>query len=98
MLPASMATALLETPAPSPAAKQPARWAPSPTLGRAELIWIVLPGIALAVLTSCPLVLHLPSRIAPALGDPARPACQAAWVGHAMLRDPLRLFDATAFY
>jgi hypothetical protein len=98
MLRRSMASALLDTPAPSPAAKQPARWAPSPKLGRAELARVILGGIALAVLTSWPLILHLPSRIAPDLGDPVRTAWQVAWVGHAMLHDPLHLFDANAFY
>ncbi|HEY2282887.1 MAG TPA: hypothetical protein VGH60_04975 [Solirubrobacteraceae bacterium] len=93
-----MASALLDTPAPSPAAKQPARWAPSPKLGGAELLWVILGGIALAVLTSWPLILHMPSRIAPDLGDPVRTAWQVAWVGHAMLHDPLHLFDANAFY
>ncbi len=43
-------------------------------------------------------MLHLPSRIAPDLGDPMRTAWQIAWVGHAMLHDPLHLFDANAFY
>jgi hypothetical protein len=75
-----------------------ARWAPSPKLGRAELLWVIFAGIALAVLTSWPLILHLPSRIAPDLGDPVRTAWQIAWVGHAMLHDPLHLFDANAFY
>jgi len=98
MLRRPMASALLDTPAPSPDAKQPARWAPSPKLGRAELAWVILGAIALAVLTSWPLVLHLPSRIAPDLGDPVRTAWQVAWVGHAMLHDPLHLFDANAFY
>ena len=59
---------------------------------------MVLAGIALAVLTSWPLVLHMSSRIAPDLGDPVRTAWQIAWVGHAMLHDPLHLFDANAFY
>jgi hypothetical protein len=98
MLRRSMASALLDTPPPLPAAKQPARWAPSPRLGRSELAWVALAGIALAVLTSWPLVLHLPSRIAPDLGDPVRTAWQVAWVGHAMLHDPLHLFEANAFY
>jgi len=75
-----------------------ARWAPSPSLGRAELLWVVLGGIALAALTSWPLILHLPSRIAPDLGDPVRTTWQVAWVGHAMLHDPLHLFNANAFY
>jgi hypothetical protein len=98
MLRRSMASALLDTPPPSPAAKLPARWAPSPRLGGTELAWVALAGIALAALTSWPLVLHLPSRIAPDLGDPVRTAWQVAWVGHAMLHDPLHLFEANAFY
>jgi len=98
MLPASMATALLDTPVPSPAAKQSARWAPSPSLGRAEVLWVAIAGVLLAILTSWPLVLHLPSRIAPDLGDPVRTAWQVAWVGHAMLHNPLHLFNANAFY
>jgi hypothetical protein len=73
-------------------------WAPSPALSRRELLWVALAGLALAVLTSWPLILHLPSRIAPDLGDPVRTAWQIAWVGHAMLHDPLHLFDANAFY
>ena len=77
---------------------QPVRWAPSPALGWRELASVVLAGIALAVLTSWPLVLHMSSRIAPDLGDPVRTAWQIAWVGHAMLHNPLHLFDANAFY
>src|SRR5271170_8349809 len=74
------------------------RWAPSPALGLREILWVILAAIALAVVTSWPLVLHLPSRIAPDLGDPVRTAWQIAWVGHAMLNDPLHLFDSNAFY
>ncbi len=74
------------------------RWAPSPTLGRAELVWAAVAGVLLAILTSWPLVLHLPSRISPDLGDPVRTAWEVAWVGHAMLHDPLHLFDANVFY
>jgi hypothetical protein len=59
---------------------------------------VALAAVALAVLTSWPLVLHLSSRIAPDLGDPVRTAWQVAWVGHAMLHDPLHLFDANDFY
>jgi hypothetical protein len=61
-------------------------------------VLVALAGVLLAVLTSWPLVLHLPSRIAPDLGDPVRTAWQIAWVGHAMLHDPLHLFDSNAFY
>jgi hypothetical protein len=80
------------------AAARPVRWAPSPTFTRVELLSVVLVGIALAVLTSWPLVLHLSSRITPDLGDPVRTAWEVAWVGHAMLHDPLHLFDANVFY
>jgi hypothetical protein len=59
---------------------------------------VIFAGVALAVLTTWPLVLHLGSRIAPDLGDPIRTAWEIAWVGHALLRQPLHLFDANAFY
>jgi hypothetical protein len=75
-----------------------ARWAPSPALARGEILWVVLAGIALAVITTWPLILHMPSRIAPDLGDPVRTAWEIAWVGHAMLHQPLHLFDANVFY
>jgi hypothetical protein len=61
-------------------------------------VLVAVAGVALAVLTTWPLVPHLPSRIAPDLGDPVRTAWQVAWVGHAMLHNPLHLFDANAFY
>ncbi len=59
---------------------------------------VALAGLLLAILTSWPLALHMGSRIAPDLGDPVRTAWQIAWVGHAMLHDPLHLFDSNAFY
>jgi hypothetical protein len=80
------------------AAVRARRWAPSPTLEAREIAWVALAGVALAVLTSWPLILHMGSRIAPDLGDPVRTAWQIAWVGHAMLHDPLHLFDSNAFY
>jgi hypothetical protein len=75
-----------------------ARWAPSPALGRAEVFGALLVGVLLAVLTTWPLVLHLPSRIAPDLGDPVRTVWQVGWVGHAMLHNPLHIFNANDFY
>jgi hypothetical protein len=75
-----------------------ARWAPSPTFARREILLVALSGLLLAILTSWPLVLHMSSRIAPDLGDPVRTAWEIAWVGHAMLHDPLHLFDSNAFY
>jgi len=75
-----------------------ARWAPSPGISRRELAYALLAGLALAVITSWPLVLHMPSRIAPDLGDPVRTAWEISWVGHAMLHAPLHLFNANTFY
>jgi hypothetical protein len=63
-----------------------------------EVLLVALAGIVLAVITTWPLILHMPSRIAPDLGDPVRTAWEVAWVGHAMLHDPLHLFDANTFY
>jgi hypothetical protein len=73
-------------------------WAPSPALPGRELALVVLAGVLLAIVTTWPLILHLPSRIAPDLGDPVRTAWEVAWVGHALAHDPLHLFDANAFY
>ncbi len=73
-------------------------WVPSPVLSRTEIALAALAAVALAVLTSWPLVLHMPSRIAPDLGDPVRTAWEIAWVGHAMLHDPLHIFNSNAFY
>jgi len=78
--------------------RAPGRWAPSPAIARGELALVAVAGVLLAIITSWPLVLHLPSRIAPDLGDPVRTAWQIAWVGHAMLHDPLHIFNSNAFY
>ncbi len=59
---------------------------------------MILVAVALAVLTSWPLVLHMGSHISPDNGDPVRTAWQIAWVGHALLHNPLHLFDSNAFY
>ena len=74
------------------------RWTASPTFTRTEIAVAALAGLLLAILTSWPLVLHMSSRIAPDLGDPVRTAWEISWVGHAMLHDPLHIFDANAFY
>ena len=74
------------------------RWSPSPRLARSEILWAILAGVVLAVLVTWPLVLHMSSRISPDLGDPVRTAWQVAYVGHALLHDPLHLFDSNAFY
>jgi hypothetical protein len=74
------------------------RWARSPSITRRELLYAFLAGLVLALITTWPLVLHMPSRIAPDLGDPVRTAWEVAWVGHAMLHSPLHIFNANDFY
>ncbi len=61
-------------------------------------MWVIMGGIALAILTTWPLVLHMGSTIAPDLGDPVRTAWEIAWDGHALLSDPLDVFNSNAFY
>ncbi len=93
-----MASTLIDRPSTASVGRPSARWAPSPRIGRAELLWVILAGIALAVLTTWPLVLHMSTRIAPDLGDPVRTAWEIAWDGHALLSNPLHIFNSNAFY
>ncbi|HEX4838649.1 MAG TPA: hypothetical protein VFV03_09030 [Solirubrobacteraceae bacterium] len=93
-----MASMLMDRPSTPGVERSLARWAPSPTIGRGELLGAILGGVALAVLTTWPLVLHMGSRIAPDLGDPVRSAWEVAWVGHALLHSPLHIFDSNSFY
>jgi hypothetical protein len=93
-----MASMLTDRPS-TPSVERPtARWASSPEIGRSELLWVILGGVVLALLTTWPLVLHMSTTIAPDLGDPVRTAWQVAWVGHALLHSPLHVFDSNAFY
>jgi hypothetical protein len=96
--PAIERAAPADAPPPPMTDERAQRWAPSPTFARAEIALVALAGLLLAILTSWPLVLHMGSRIAPDLGDPVRTAWQVAWVGHAMLHDPLNIFNSNAFY
>jgi hypothetical protein len=73
-------------------------WPPSPAIGGREVAAACAAGIALALIATWPLVLHLGTRISPDLGDPVRTAWQLAWIGHALLHDPLHVFDSNAFY
>ena len=93
-----MASTLIDTPSTRAVERRKTRWAASPEIGRAELLWMILTAVLLAVLTSWPLILHMSTHIAPDLGDPVRTAWEIAWVGHAMLHDPTHLFDSNAFY
>jgi hypothetical protein len=98
MLAPTMASMLLDRPSTAGVERSSTRWAPSPEIGRAEILWVILGGVVLALLTTWPLVLHLDTRIAPDLGDPVRTVWEVAWVGHALLHNPLHVFDSNAFY
>jgi hypothetical protein len=80
------------------ARRRSAGWAASPAIGLRELLAVCAAGIALSLIATWPLAFHLGSRISPDLGDPIRTAWQVAWIGHAMVHDPLHLFDSNAFY
>jgi len=70
----------------------------SPRIGAAEVAWVVLGSLLLAIVTTWPLVLHMGTRIDPDLGDPVRTAWQIAVEGHQLLTAPLHLFQTNAFW
>jgi len=57
-----------------------------------------LAGLALALAMSWPLVLHLGRDIGKDTGDPLFQTWQVAWIGHAVWRQPLELFQANIFW
>ena len=71
----------------------------SPTLVKRELLLISLVATLLAVVTTWPLVLNLTDHF-PAIGygDPYITSWWIAWDGHALLEQPLNIFDANVFW
>jgi hypothetical protein len=63
-----------------------------------ELLACVALAILLALAMHWPLPLHLGRDIAKDLGDPLVQAWQVAWDGHALVHQPLRLFQANTFW
>jgi hypothetical protein len=59
-------------------------------------VWLA--AVVLALLMTAPLALHIGSGIADATDDPLLQAWQVAWGGHAVLHQPLHLFDANVFW
>jgi hypothetical protein len=59
-------------------------------------VWLL--GVVLAVVMTTPLAFHLGSGVADSPEDPFLQAWQVAWDGHAVLHQPLHLFDANAFW
>jgi hypothetical protein len=63
-----------------------------------EGVLAVLGGCVLALAMHWPLPLHLGRDIPKDLGDPIVQAWQVAWGGHALLHQPLDLFQANVFW
>ena len=63
--------------------------------------WVELPimvGVALAIVMTWPLVLYLGTDIPAEYGDPLFDSWHVAWVGHALLHQPLDLFQSNRFW
>ncbi|MEH1128554.1 hypothetical protein [Micromonospora sp. CPCC 206061] len=58
----------------------------------------VLGGLFLAALLTWPTLRHPATTIPGDIGDPTLQAWQIAWGGHALLTDPLHLWDSNTFY
>lgn len=72
-----------------------------PPLARRHVVEVVaaaLGGALLAAVMTWPLVLRLGSHIPQDLADPLFQAWQVAWIGHALLHQPLHLFQANIFW
>jgi hypothetical protein len=67
-------------------------------LSAREALFAALGGVALAIVMSWPLVLHLGSDIGKDLGDPLLETWQIAWIGHALVEAPLDLWQANTFW
>jgi hypothetical protein len=55
-------------------------------------------GVVLALVMTWPLVVHLRSQIGKDLADPLFQSWQVAWIGHALLHQPLHLFQANIYW
>ena len=74
---------------------------PSQAVARHHLVEVGAAGIGgvlLAVAMTWPLTLRIRSVISQDLGDPLFQAWQVAWIGHAVLHQPLDLFQANIFW
>src|SRR3954462_11809423 len=70
----------------------------APPISRREVLLVILAGVVLALVMNWPLPAHLGSHIGEDLGDPVRTAWQVAWEGHALLHQPLHMYQANAFW
>lgn len=65
---------------------------------RREWILVVLGGLALAVALTWPTMRDPRHTVPGDIGDPAMFAWQIAWAGHALLHNPMHLWDSNTFY
>src|SRR4051794_33047247 len=65
---------------------------------RRELVLAALAAVSLALVMHWPLPLHVGRDVARDLGDPLPQAWQVAWDGHALLHQPLDLFQSDVFW
>jgi hypothetical protein len=72
--------------------------APAGEVTLRELAILVAGSCLLAIVMNWPLVLHLGETIPKDLGDPLPQAWQIAWGGHALVHQPLHLFQANQFW
>jgi hypothetical protein len=74
--------------------------------GRSRLSWrpgresvlAAIGGTVVAVVMTWPLILGLGDEIPGDLDDPLQQAWQVAWIGHAVLHEPLHLFQANSYW
>lgn len=64
----------------------------------AEWTFACLGGVVLAVFFTWPTIAHPFTTMPLDLGDPPLQAWQVAWTGHALLHDPLNLWNANTFF
>src|SRR5690348_4424816 len=65
---------------------------------RHEWTVVAVLATALAVVMTWPTLAHATTSLPQDWGDPTLQAWQVAWDGHALLTDPVRLWQANAFY
>jgi hypothetical protein len=67
-------------------------------VSRREIGVVVLGAIALSVVMTWPLILHLGTNIPKDLTDPLPQSWQVAWGGHALIHQPLSFFQSNQFW
>lgn len=73
-------------------------WRTSPQLRVREALLSAIAGLALAVVAFWPLAARLGRDVPLDLGDPLPQSWQVAWGGHALVHQPLSLFQSNQFW